>query len=596
MKLISSVSLALTTLLLVAGLSKTTDAQAQTQAQTKTAKQQPTSTIIYGGEIITMEKQQPSVEAVVVSESKIVFAGSLNDANKQHPSASSFDLKGKVLMPGFIEQHMHPFLGALTLQMVVIAPEPWQLPDKTWPAAKDEKDYITKLKAAEKALKDPSQILWSWGFNNFFHGQLSREKLDQISSTRPIVVWHRSCHEFYFNSAAVKLFGLKQADIDASGADVAAQSDLDKGHFYEAGAMVYLLPRVFPKMATPERMKAGLLQMREMLHQNGITAYMEPGAFIAPGTEQLYMDILGSEQTPFYSFFIPETKTPLLQYGADGMLAGMEEIKSIFPQDGKVRFLDKQVKILADGAIISQLMKMKDGYLDGHKGEWIQPPEEMETISKVFWEAGYQIHVHVNGDEGLEEVLDMFARRMKSFPREDHRGVIIHFANSTPEQVKRIKQLGLIVSANPYYVTGFAEKFAQVGLGKERAYHMVRLAPLEDQGTSISLHSDLPMAPADPLYLAWSAVTRQTLSFNPIQPELALSVDAAIRAITIEAAFSWGMEDTLGSIKTGKIANFTLIDQNPYTVKPSTIKDINVEGTFFQGKYFPIEPSNRPTE
>ena len=548
------------------------------------------STIISGGEIITMEASNPTVEAIVTLSNKIVFVGNLNDAELKYPDSEYFNLDGKVLMPGFIEQHMHPFLGALTLMMIVIAPEEWQLPNKTWPAATDANDYMEKLLAAEKNISDPNETLWSWGFNNYFHGELSREMLDKVSLTRPIVIWHRSDHEFYMNNLAIKKFGLNQADIDSQGKEIVKQSNLDKGHFFEAGAMVYLLPRIFPELATRERMESGLKQMVKMLHRKGVTAYMEPGAFIGPGSEQLYLDILGDKDTPLYSFFVPESKTPLLMYGEAGILSSMEQIKSIFPSKGKIRFLDKQIKILADGAIISQLMMMKDGYLDGHHGEWIQGPAELETISKIFWEAGYQIHVHVNGDEGLEEVLNMFERRMQQMPREDHRSIIIHFANSTPEQIKRIKKLDLLVSANPYYVTGFAEKFGEIGLGTERAYNMVRLAPVEAQGTSITLHSDLPMAPADPLYLAWSAVTRQTNTGNTINPELALSIHGAMKAITIEAAYSWQMEDTIGSIKTGKIANFTLLGNSPYTVDAQKIKDIEVIGTFFEGRYFPVSP------
>ncbi len=496
------------------------------------------ATLLFGGEIITMGGAALRAEAVVIDDKRIVYVGDLQQARERFSGATPIDLKGQVLMPGFIEQHMHPFLGALTLEMTVIAPEAWVLPTKTWPAAIDESDYLTRLIAAEKAIIDPQETLWSWGFNHYFHGSLSRTKLDQISSTRPIIVWHRSCHEFYFNSAAIAAFGLKQADIDALGKAVAAQANLEIGHFYEAGALVYLLPRIYAELAAPERLRAGLLQMKTMLHQNGITAYMEPGAFVAPGTESLYLELLGAADTPFYSFFIPETQSALRKYGADGMLAGMAEVKAIFPSEGKVRFLDKQIKILADGAIISQLMKMKDGYLDGHQGEWIQPPDEFAQIGEVFWPAGYQIHVHVNGDQGLEEVLNFFERCMAAYPRKDHRSVIVHFANSTPEQIKRIKELGLLVSANPYYITGFAEKFAEIGLGEARAHSMVRLAPLEAQGTSVSLHSDLPMAPADPLYLVWSAVTRQSNRQRAIRPDLALSVDAALRAITIEAAYS----------------------------------------------------------
>lgn len=544
--------------------------------------------IITGGEIITMEKGQPNAEAVVVEGKLISFVGSLSEAKSRFPTAEIFSLAGKVMMPGLIEQHLHPFLGALSLSVVVIAPEPWELPNKTWPAALDHADYIDKLSAAEKAMKNADETLWTWGFNQYFHGELSRAVLDRVSASRPIVVWHRSAHEFYLNSAAIKKFGINQAEINKAGEEVVGQSNLEKGHFYEAGALVYLLSKVYQDIATPERIRSGLKQMVSLLHQNGVTAYMEPGAFIAPGSEQMYLDILGDENTPMYSFFIPESKTPLIKYGKDGILKGMEEIKSVLPSTGKVRFLDKQIKILADGAIISQLMKMKDGYIDGHHGEWIQPPEEFEIISKVFWPEGYQIHVHVNGDEGLDEVLDMFERRMKEMPRDDHRSVIVHFANSTPEQVKRIKKLGLLVSANPYYVTGFSEKFGEIGLGKARADSMVRLAPLEDLGVSISLHSDLPMAPSDPLYLAWSAVTRLSSTNKLIRPELALSVDAALRGVTIDAAYSWRMDDKIGSIKAGKIANFTLIDKSPYTVKPQEIKDIKILGTVFEGKHFPL--------
>ena len=117
---------------------------------------------------------------------------------------------------------------------------------------------------------------------------------------------------------------------------------------------------------------------------------------------------------------------------------------------------------------------------------------------------------------------------------------------------------------------------------------MVRLAPLEDLGVSISLHSDLPMAPADPLYLAWAAVTRETLEGGSVKPELGLSVDKALRAITIDAAYSWRMEDEIGSIAIGKVANFTILEENPYEVAPQQLKDIGVWGTVFEGRVFPV--------
>jgi len=552
-------------------------------------------TVYHGGPIITMEEDSPRVEAVVAdAHGAIAYVGDLGVATRRYPGARQIDLAGRTLMPGFIEQHLHPLLGALTLTIPVIAPEAWELPDKTWPAVVGSANYLEALQAVERGMEDEAEVLWSWGFNQYYHGELSRDLLDTISSTRPIAVWHRSCHEFYLNTAFVERFGIDQAGIDATGPEAAAQADLARGHFYEAGAMLYLLPIILPDLGKPERFRAGLEQMVEMLHRKGVTAYNEPGAFIPDEAVPLYLEILGADSAPMYSFFIPESKTPFFQHGEDGVLEAVERVTGTFPEDGKVRFFEKQVKILFDGAIISQLMQMKDGYLDGHEGEWIQPPEEVDAVTRVFWKAGYQIHVHVNGDLGLETLIAILQKRMQEYPREDHRTTIVHFANSTDDQIRQLRELDTLISANPYYVTGFGEKFGEVGLGAERAHAMVRLGTAEKAGFSISLHSDLPMAPSDPLFLAWSAATRHTNEGTTLRPDLALSREAALRAITIDAAYSWRMEDSLGSLKEGKVANFTILEEDPYQVKLDQLKDIQVYATVFEGELFPVALPPRP--
>jgi hypothetical protein len=212
----------------------------------------------------------------------------------------------------------------------------------------------------------------------------------------------------------------------------------------------------------------------------------------------------------------------------------------------------------------------------------------MEPATKLFWDAGYQLHIHVNGDQGLDVVLNAIENRMKENPRDDHRTVIVHFANSTEEQVKKLAQLGCILSANPYYVAGFSDKYAEIGLGENRAHAMVRLKPAEDIGVPISLHSDLPMGPSDPLYLAWCATNRKTNEGNTVRPDLAISLHTAMKAITIDAAFSWRMENEIGSIKPGKKANFTILAQNPYKVGKEKLKDIEVISTIFEGTEFKV--------
>jgi len=239
---------------------------------------------------------------------------------------------------------------------------------------------------------------------------------------------------------------------------------------------------------------------------------------------------------------------------------------------------------------------MKDGYLDGHKGEWIMQPAQLEERAKLYWNAGYQLHIHVNGDLGLDAVLDVLERRMRESPRADHRTVIVHFANSTEEQIKRAARLGAIVSANPYYTTGFADKYGLVGLGRKRADMMVRAASVLKNKISLSYHSDLPMGPSDPLYLAWAGVNRITPSGRVAGPKQRISVHAAMRAITIDAAYSWHRENQIGSIAPGKIANFTVLEQNPYEVAPVKLKDVPIWGTVFEGRVFPVPPGSKRAE
>lgn len=540
--------------------------------------------------VVTMEPCYPEATAVVVSGKHIVAVGSLDEI-KQFIGNKSYlvddTLSAKVILPGFIDQHLHPLLGALTLSVEVIAPEDWVLPDKNYKRASNQRQYISRLQEAIDALTDPTEWFFSWGYQQYFHGPLNRKVLDSMSTTQPIAIWHRSCHEFHLNTVALRALGITEASVQGKG-KWSEQCDWAQGHFYEGGLNL-IMARLLPKLATPERFAFGLRQLVKMLHRNGVTAFNEPGALITPQIFRLYQEILGADNTPFYSFFIADGRGIVDRYGLEGALAATETTIALAPPGaGKLQFFEKQIKLFADGAIVSQLMQMKDGYTDGHHGEWILAPEELARRATLYWNAGYQIHIHVNGDLGLEVVLDILEKLMRDSPRADSRSVIVHFANSTEDQIKRIARLGAVVSANPYYPVGFADKYSAVGLGPERANSMVRGASVLRRAIPYSFHSDLPMAPSAPLYLAWCGINRITNEDHVAGPEQCISVEAGLRAITIEAAYSWRREHSLGSIAPGKIANFTVLEQDPYSVSPEGLKDIGIWGTVFEGHLFPI--------
>ncbi|MFZ4480881.1 MAG: amidohydrolase [Rhodoferax sp.] len=547
--------------------------------------------------VITMEKNQKTAQAVAVIGTRILGVGSVEQLRAmagQRAFRVDLSLQDKIVMPGFIDQHLHPVLGALTLATEIIAIEDWSLPGRTIKAANSHEEYIERLKDAQKNLKTPDEPLISWGYHNLWHGKLNRAVLDEISSTRPIVIWQRSCHEVILNTAALKLLNITQEDVANKGS-ASTMTNYAEGHFWEQGFMnTVVLPRTLKLIATPQRLAFGLKQMVAYEHANGVTAYNEPGAIVTPEMWKLYETILGASDTPMYSTFLADGRGIVDQVGMDRALEVVEQTIASAPQapGKKLMFFPKQIKLFADGAIISQLMQMKEPYADGHHGEWMINPDDLERRAKLFWDAGYQIHIHVNGDLGSEVVLATLEKRMKENPRPDHRFVVVHFANSTETQIARFTRNGAIFSVNPYYPVGFADKYAQ-NLGKQRADLMVRSASILKHTKHLSFHSDLPMAPSDPLYLAWAGVNRITPSGRVAAPQQRVSVDVALRAITIEAAYSWRKEELLGSIKPGKIANFTVLEQDPYQVEPTRLKDIEVWGTVFEGRVFPVPQANK---
>ncbi len=548
------------------------------------------TTVFTARRVITMDDAVPDATAVAVRGGRIVAVGSVEDLREAGVVDETF--ADAVVLPGLIDQHLHPILGATTLMTEVISTEDWVLPGRTFPAAATPEDYRRRLAQAEQALP-PGEWLLTWGYHELWHGPLDRAALDEVSATRPIMVWQRSCHAFFLNSAAITALGLT-AEQMAGQEPASSMMDFAAGHWWESGTNL-LLPSLTPVLMSPQRLVEGLHQLVAYLHANGVTAINEPGIMWAVEPWDLYQQILGSPETPFTSTFLVDARSQA-DSGMDPAQAVADaEAQLARASAGKIRLLPRGVKLFADGAIISQLMQMRSPYLDDagnpdpcHHGEWMMQPEVFRAFARAYWNADWQLNIHVNGDAALDLVLDTIASCMAEHPRTDHRTVIVHFANSTEEQVDRIAALGCIVSANPYYPVGFADQYALHGLSADRADSMVRAASVLARGIPFSLHSDLPMAPAEPLALASFAVNRRTPSGRVVAPEQRISVYDALRAVTIGAAYSWRLENELGSITAGKAATFTVLAEDPLTVDPARLADLAVLGTVYEGRWFPV--------
>lgn len=176
---------------------------------------------------------------------------------------------------------------------------------------------------------------------------------------------------------------------------------------------------------------------------------------------------------------------------------------------------------------------------------------------------------------------------MQRNPRYDHRTVVVHFGYAQPDQITRIKELGAIVSANAFYTPTLADRYAQGNVGEARTERMVPLGDVIRANIPFSMHSDMPMAPAEPLKYMWAAVNRVSTSGSVIGPKQRITAEEALKGITLGAAYSIRMEDEIGSIERGKLANFTILEENPLTVDPMALADIGVWGTVLEGRLQP---------
>ena len=535
--------------------------------------------------IITMNASMPNAEAVAVRDGKIIETGTLESLQpwlSKHDHEIDEQFKNSFIVPGLIDPHLHPSMAAVLLPTYFITAMEWKMPWGTTPATRSPTEYDERLK---EALSKPThgELFITWGHHNLWHGPISRSRLNSIDSKTPIVVWNRSFHEVCMNDAALELLEIKQEDVEN-----ATQIDFEKGRFYEIG-LGYAIQKLNPYILAPEVFKEGLLKLKEVVHFGGQTtiADMAVGLFDFEAELNTQAALYENEDTPFRVELVAHAT--VMQKG--NSVEQAEELIAKLPERNSHRLnFGKRVKLFTDGAFFSQVAQlMEPGYIDGHHGEWLSTPEQFEDNARVFWNKGYAIHVHCTGDLGLELAVDTLEKMQDERPRFNHGFTIEHFGLSTPEQIFRLSKLGANISANAYYVHELSDIYSNDSVGFERASSMARVGTSFREGITTTLHSDFTMAPAQPLMSMWVAVNRVNEKGNVMCEEERITPQQGLEAITINAARVLGIDHEIGSIRAGKKADFTVLQENPLEIDPLKIKDIEIKATVFEGKVFNIK-------
>jgi predicted amidohydrolase YtcJ len=247
-----------------------------------------------------------------------------------------------------------------------------------------------------------------------------------------------------------------------------------------------------------------------------------------------------------------------------------------------------RIKVVADGSIQGFSARLRwPGYYNGApNGLWYTAPEAMRQCFTLALQQGVQVHTHTNGDEATALVLDCMGEALAAAPSRDHRFTLQHCQLADEAQFRRMAALGMCVNLFPNHHQYWGDQHYALTVGPERAERMNACRSAIDAGVPFAIHSDAPVTPLGPLFTAWCAVMRRSASGRVLGAHQRITVDEALRAITLGAAYTLKLDGEVGSIECGKRADFCVLHDDPSTVRPETLKDLRVWGTVQGGRVF----------
>jgi predicted amidohydrolase YtcJ len=244
------------------------------------------------------------------------------------------------------------------------------------------------------------------------------------------------------------------------------------------------------------------------------------------------------------------------------------------------------VKLFQDGSIQALTAALAQPYWSEpeSRGSLLLAQEVLDELVEHYHSRGIQVAVHANGDRAIDSTLQALARAQRLHPRQDSRHFIIHVQLATRDQIRRMRELGVLPSYFVNHVYYWGDRHISLFLGPERAARIDPLGTSVEEGLIFTLHSDLPVTPVDPLFSMDCAVNRRTREGRVLGPEERISARAALEAYTVHGAYSTFEEHRKGSIQVGKLADFAVLSENPLEVPPERIKEIKVLRTVLGGR------------
>ncbi|WLV24926.1 amidohydrolase [Aciduricibacillus chroicocephali] len=536
--------------------------------------------IFKNGTILTLDEQNTVAGSVAVNDGKIIGLWSEPEPPKEllTDKTEVIDLQGKTMIPGFIDTHNHLLGYAQVMNFVQCGP----------PLVKNIDDLLNKVSRKAKE-KEEGEWIFGFGYDDTALEEarhVTRSEIDAAVPNHPVFISHISGHLGVANSKALELAGIDESIEDTEMGRFGRDSEGRlNGVLYEKDAISRVVQN--REQASPEQLLESVGKAAEEYLSQGITTNTEAaiGMLNDPkGELELYLAASRKGINPMRAQLMVmhtafEEEGPYAEFDAKKMDDYIKEHSG-----GRAR-LDS-VKLFQDGSIQGYTGALREPYYARPEicGELFHKQDAFNEKILYFHKNGFRIAIHGNGDRAIGSILEGYEYALKKEPKQHHLHRIEHVQTATEEDIQKMSKLGVAGSFFINHVYYWGERHEKIFLGPNRAKRLDPLKDAVDANVLFTLHSDCPVTPISPLFSVWAAVNRLTDEGRILGPDQRIDVVTALKSMTIYGAKLNFQEDEIGSIETGKLADFAVLDQNPTVIDPIEIKNIHVLSTWIDGK------------
>jgi predicted amidohydrolase YtcJ len=531
--------------------------------------------LLTNGNILTMNAANSQAEAVAVGQDgRILAVGTTAEVSNLADSATrSIDLRGRTLIPGFFDCHMHILWLGTNLGHV----------DLSSPPVRDREDIVRLLRERLDARPDLTCVQG----NRYDQNKLAerqhptRHDLDRVSTEIPVRIVHTSGHAAVVNSRGLERLGTTRDTPDPVGGEIVRDAQGEPtGVLLETASWEHL-DRILPEQTPAEAVEA-LGRASRYLLERGITSATDANTL--PGEVDLYRQAVARNM-------LRVRTNCMLGWAEAVQQAGHESVPTpddVQPGGAGVnwhRLHVGQAKLFSDGAITTRTCWLTQPFegMPGNFGIPLHPPEELRELIRLAHNAGWQIATHAIGDRAIDLVLTAYAEAQRQHTRYRPGHRIEHCMLLDAELIARLRRQNVWSIGQPEFLSNLGDAYV-LALGEERTSRLSPYASLDAHNVAQAFSSDCPVVPGAPLDGLRAAIERKTVSGHILNAAERLPADAALYAYTTAPAYATRTERDRGTIERGKWADFTLLSADPLTTPIIEWERVRVEATFVGGE------------